>query len=153
MKGLGIFKFRDDGSNPAFLNTYAVIVTYFLISVFYVIQFRSLTPEQQQDWKYSLNLLIDAYGVSTITYVLGVVAQNFATIKKGSSLFSTNLWLLFLCIAYFVFYALFVPRLYGLNIFLALFTVGIVLYASHCVFKIAESGQAKHNSMDYRGIT
>lgn len=150
---LGIFKFRSDGTNPAFLNTFAVFITYTLILVFYIKQVLVLPDEMRQDVEYCFNLLIDSFGVSTITYVLGVIVQNFAAVKKGDSVFSQNSWLLFWCILYIVIYGLFIPRPFGLNIALAIFTVFIVGYASRCVFKTSESGQAKPNKMNKKEIS
>lgn len=154
MKGRGkFFKIRDDGTSPAFLNTYAVVITYILITIFYIKEFQCLAEDQRQDGVYCLNLFITNYGVSTITYVLGVCVQNFAIVKKGDDMFSEIAWLLGLCIVYSILYALFIPRPYGLNIFLTVFTLFLVFYASNCVYKISETGQAKDNNMDYRGIT
>lgn len=150
---LGIFRFKSDGTNPAFLNTFAVFITYALILVFYIKQISVLPVEMQQNLEYCFNLLIDSFGVSTITYVLGVIVQDFAVVKKGDVVFSQNSWLLFWCVLYIVIYGLFIPRPFGLNIALALFTIFIVGYASRCVFKTSESGQAKPNRMNRKEIT
>lgn len=145
---LGIFKFKSDGTSPAFLNTFAVLITYVVISLFYIKQVQVLPPEQREDIAYCMNLLMDSFGVSTITYALGVIVQNFASLKKGDPVFSSNSWLLFWCIIYIVAYGLFIPRHIGLNIFLAVFTVFMVILASRCVFKTSESGQAKSSKID-----
>lgn len=141
-----VFKPIDNGESPVFQNTLVVVITYVLIALFYAKQLISLT-EYERTWEVALNMLVDAVGVSTITYILTVVFQSLPAVA-GTNTVSLDIWLVVLCFVYAFLFGVFMPRPVILNIVLCFLTAFAVWAAAYCVSKTVESGQTGDNIIE-----
>lgn len=143
-----LFQFKNDGTSPVYQNTVVVVFTYIFIIGYLICQVKAL-PDGLSSWWEGLDMLVDASGISTLTYVLIVAFQNLPKAVPGKSVFSENIWLIGADILYVILLCC-IPRPATLNIFMLVYTVGLIFGSAYCTYDAQESGQAGNNKMKER---